>query len=108
MRVLAAILTQTRRVTHDVTRMRFGLIERRREEAYQLVLGIGEQGLRGIHGLPAAGVVAQPGDDRPRLRKRIDTGFGIGMRTERFSVIEEGPQIPVTIPGRAFRGRGQL
>ena len=106
--ILAPIFAQARRIAHQVAGMRCRAIEGRSKQAHQMVARVHQKMLGGLHSLPRADRFGQPRDHRPRLRQRVDARFLIGVRAERRTVVEEGPQIPVAVPGGSLGRRSQL
>jgi hypothetical protein len=88
MRVLPAVLAHAGNVPFDVTGIRLGFVERRRQEQDELTLAVDEVRLDRRHRLLRARRIAEAGDDRPALRDRVDAALDALRRTERRPVVK--------------------
>jgi hypothetical protein len=98
-RVLAAVFPDTRRIPLDVTRIVRDVIERRREEQDETRVMLNELAVHVDHGARRAIAVGGSGNHTPRLCDGVDAAFGARGRSQRRSVIEVAPPIPVAVPG---------
>ena len=98
MTVLAAVFPHARRITLDVADVGGGFVERRSEEQDQIVSFTNEIFLerpqRDFHAIE----IARAGNRGPGLRKRIDPGFGVFLRSERRAIVKVCAAIPRSIP----------
>src|SRR6185437_719227 len=87
MRILPTVLAHAGRIALDVAGILLAvLVERRREQARQLVLVVDEQLVDRGHRLRRMGAVAA-GDHAPRLGDRIDPALFAVLRAERRAIV---------------------
>ena len=98
-RVLAAVLADAGRIAADVAGIRLGAVEGRGEQEDE-ALGTAHQ-VRAdrVERLLGAARRREAGEDRPRLRERIDAAFLVLCRAERRAVVEVAAPIPLAVPG---------
>src|ERR1017187_6138438 len=98
MGVLAAILTNARRIPLDVTRIERGLIERRPKQQRDAILDANQLSLNRRHRTRCTLRIGGAGDHGPRLGNGIDLTFVAGRRSQWRSVVEPSAAIPIAVP----------
>ena len=104
-RVLPAVLADSRRVPLDVAGVERRLVEGRGEEEDEPVAAPHEVLVHGRHRASRAGRVRRRPRSRPRTARSSRSGTPRRGRSERRPVVEEGAPIPVAVPAsRLDRG----
>src|ERR1700736_3136551 len=98
MRVLPAILTDTRHIAADVSGIEAPGIEGRVEQLYQAQVAPDQMLVDSRHGPCRPGHLPRTGNDTPTLRDRVDLAFHIPGRAQRRPIIKIRPAIPLPIP----------
>ena len=83
------------------------LVERRREQQDHAGIAPHQLFIDRRHRAPRALRIGRAGDDRPRLRDRIDLALVVLGRAERRAIVEIGAAIPVAVPGVLLDGGAQ-
>src|SRR5664279_3870273 len=107
MSVLAAILTNARRISLDVTGIERGLVERRPEQQRDAILDANQLSLNCHHRTRSTLRIGGAGDHGPRLGNGIDLTFIAGCRSQWHAIIEPSAAIPVTVPRLTLKRRLQ-
>ncbi len=100
MRVLAAILPQTRRVALDVAGIVRRPVERRRQHQHEAIGFAHQVASERRHGLRRTLRRRYARQHRPGLRDGVDAALGIGVGSQRCAVVIIGAQIPFAVPRR--------
>ena len=99
---------ERRRVGPDVAGIGVGSLERRREEAGDVVAGHDELGSHLVHRHRSPGRVGGAAEHGPALDDGVDPALLVLRRSEWLSVVEERSPVPVAVPAMTFEGQLQL
>src|SRR5512145_303787 len=104
MRILAAILADTRGITLDVAGVAIRTIEWRGEQEDQLLASPDEILLDRGHRPRRPGGLGGARDYPPRLRNRIDAAFRVEGGPQGGPVVEISAPVPVSVPRMLLEG----
>src|ERR1051325_4653148 len=102
MRVLPSVFTHTGNVSFYITRIEIAFVERRREQDHETITTPDQILFNRSHRAAHAIRIRSSGNNRPRLRDRVDTTLFIARRTQRRAVVEIRATIPVAVPRFLF------